>query len=79
MRTGINRGYREGPVARGIEDQTAKMPSDVFLWASFGSMGIALVFQLMGWKDKSLFVGQWAAPLLVMGLYNKLVKVQGHD
>ena len=24
-------------------------------------------------------VGQWAAPLLIMGLYNKLVKTEGHD
>jgi len=26
-----------------------------------------------------LFIGQWAAPVLLMGVYNKLVKQQGHD
>lgn len=27
----------------------------------------------------ALLVGQWAAPLLIMGLYNKVVKTEGHD
>ncbi len=27
----------------------------------------------------SNFIGQWAPTLLVLGLYNKLVKVAGHD
>ena len=26
-----------------------------------------------------MFVGQWAPSLLVIGLYNKLVKLEGHD
>jgi len=25
---------REGPIARRIEEQTAKLPSDIFLWAA---------------------------------------------
>ena len=33
---------REGTVARTIEEQTAKLPSDVFLWAAIGSMGVSL-------------------------------------
>jgi hypothetical protein len=30
-------------------------------------------------KEDSMFVGQWAAPLLLIGVYNKLVKVAGSD
>ena len=30
-------------------------------------------------KSAALLVGQWAAPLLIMGLYNKIVKTEGHD
>ncbi len=30
--------HSEGVVARTIENQTAKLPSDLFLWASVGSM-----------------------------------------
>ncbi len=32
-----------------------------------------------GRKSTALLVGQWAAPLLIMGLYNKVVKTEGHD
>ena len=73
------RQHSEGPVARTIEDQTAKLPSDVFLWAALGSMGASLFLQFSGKKDASLFIGQWAAPLLILGVYNKLVKVAGSD
>jgi hypothetical protein len=34
---------------------------------------------LRGRKHDALFVGQWAAPFLLLGIYNKLVKVAGHD
>ncbi|HUP12152.1 MAG TPA: hypothetical protein VM187_08075 [Niastella sp.] len=70
---------REGKVARSIEEQTSKLPSDVFLWASIGAMSASLVLQLMKQKHVSLFIGQWAAPFLLFGIYNKLVKQQGHD
>ena len=33
----------------------------------------------MGRHQVALFVGQWAAPILILGLYNKLVKVAGFD
>ena len=71
--------HSEGTVARMIEEQTAKLPSDTFLWAAVGSMGVALFLRLTDRKDESLFVGQWAAPLLLFGVYNKLVKVAGSD
>ena len=71
--------HSEGPIARTIEQQTAKLPSDTFLWAAVGAMGASAVFQLMGKKHASLFVGDWVAPLLLFGVYNKIVKVQGSD
>ncbi len=71
--------HGEGKVAEMIEDQTAKLPSDTFLWASVGAMSISLALTLMGKKHAGLFVGQWAAPFLLFGIYNKLVKQQGHD
>jgi hypothetical protein len=77
--TNKNPAHKEGPVARAIESQTAKLPSDIFLWAALGSMGVSLVLKLTDKKEHALFVGQWAAPFLLLGLYNKLVKVQGHD
>ncbi|RYY53532.1 MAG: hypothetical protein EOO09_17685 [Chitinophagaceae bacterium] len=61
------------------EDKTAKIPSDVFLWSALGSMAVSLGLKIAGKKHSALFVGQWAAPFLLLGVYNKLVKQEGHD
>jgi hypothetical protein len=71
--------HSEGKVAKAIEDQTAKLPSDTFLWAAFGSIATSMTLQLMGNKHGSLFVGQWAPTFLILGLYNKVVKQLGSD
>ena len=71
--------HTEGRVARAIETQTAKLPSDTFLWAAVGSMAVSMAFQATGKQHASLFVGQWAPTLLIFGLYNKLVKQLGSD
>lgn len=65
----------EGAVARRIEQRTAQLPSDTFLWAALTVMGASLVLHLSGKKHESLFVGDWAAPLLLLGVYNKIVKI----
>jgi hypothetical protein len=69
----------EGPVARAIEKRTAQLPSDIFLWAALGSIGLSLTLQLTGRRQPANFVGHWAPTFLTLGLYNKLVKVAGHD
>jgi hypothetical protein len=89
-----NRGQqREGRIARAIESQTAKVPSDIFLWAAGAAMIGSLAFQLLGPRPRvglfgrrfggpaplASFVGQWAPTLLIFGLYNKIVKVAGSD
>lgn len=71
--------HREGPVARAIEEQTAKLPSDTFLWAAFGSIGLSLVLKMIGRRHDALFVGEWAPTFLLLGIYNKLVKLHGSD
>ena len=79
MATDFNPEHKEGPVATAIEEQTAKIPSDVFLWAALASIGASLTLKIMGKRHTALFVGQWAAPFLLLGIYNKLVKLEGHD
>jgi hypothetical protein len=71
--------HAEGAVARSIEEQTAKLPSDTFLWAALGAISTSATLQMMGKQHASLFVGQWVPTLLMLGLYNKIVKVLGHD
>jgi hypothetical protein len=71
--------HAEGPVAKAIEEQTAKLPSDIFLWSALGAISTSMTLQMMGKRHASLFVGQWAPTLLILGLYNKIVKELGHD
>jgi len=79
MENVFDKGHKEGAVAKTIENQTARLPSDTFLWAAIGTMGVSLTFHLLKKKNMSLFLGQWAAPFLLFGLYNKIVKTQGND
>jgi hypothetical protein len=71
--------YSEGGLARPIEKATAQLPSDTWLWLAYGSIATSLCLKLMGRDKDALFVGQWAAPFLIHGVYNKLVKQLGHD
>lgn len=72
-------GHREGKVAKAIEQRTKKMPSDWFLWAAVGSIGLSLTMRAMNRKEDGNFIGQWAPTLLILGLYNKLVKLHGSE
>src|SRR3954452_18157303 len=71
--------YSEGYIAKTIEEQTAKLPSDIFLWAACGSIVGSLALEIAGEEKKAMFVGQWAPTFLILGLYNKLVKLHGSD
>jgi hypothetical protein len=75
----INPRRKEGGVAKAIESQTSKLPSDVFLWSAASAMATSLTLKIMKNDHLALFIGQWAAPLLLFGIYNKLVKQKGHD
>jgi len=71
--------HSEGSVAKAIEEQTAKLPSDLFLWAAGASILTSLTLKMMEKDHRALFVGQWAPTFLLLGLYNKIVKVAGSD
>lgn len=71
--------HSEGPIALSIEEQTAKIPSDTYLWAAVGAMAGSAILQVIRRKELSIFVGQWVPTLLIFGLYNKIVKVAGSD
>lgn len=70
---------KEGPVARSIESKTAKMPSDLFLWGAGAAVVGSLTLMILGKKQTANFLGQWAPTLLLLGVYNKIVKVAGHE
>jgi hypothetical protein len=79
METMTKPEHKEGRVARAIEEQTAKLPSDTFLWLAGGSIAASLTLKIMGHERTAIFVGQWAPTFLILGLYNKIVKVAGSD
>ena len=76
-----------GPARRKTEDQftktvekyTATLPSSAYLAVAIGAMGLSLVFQATGRGKWGNFIAQWAPTWLILGLYNKLVKLEGHD
>jgi hypothetical protein len=64
----------EDVTTKAIEKQTKKIPSDAFLATAFGALALSLSLKLTGRAKDAMFVGQWVAPILIMGVYNKLVK-----
>ena len=71
--------HAEGGLARPIEEYTARLPSDTFLWAAGASIAASLTLMATGNRHGALFVGQWAPTFLLLGVYNKIVKVAGPD
>ena len=43
------------------------------------SIATSLILKLLDRHHEALFVGQWAPTILILGLYNKLVKQHGSD
>ena len=62
-----------------LEEQTASLPTSLFLGAAFASILGSLSLKIAGKNEQALFVGQWAAPFLLLGIYNKMVKQHGSD
>lgn len=71
--------HREGGLAKPIEEMTAKLPSDTFLWLACGSILGSMALKACNRSHDANFVGQWAPTFLLLGVYNKLVKQLGHD
>lgn len=75
----IDQTPTEGSTTKKIEEKTSMIPSGFFLAAAGGAMLVSLLLQAKNKGQKSNFFGQWVAPILLTGLYNKIVKTLGHD
>ncbi len=71
--------HKEGEVTKAIEHYTSQVPSGTYLSLAVGSLGLSLALRLLGQKHAANFVGQWVPTILILGLYNKVVKVQGSE
>ena len=80
LKSGVEEGESgEGTLTKQIEAFTTKVPSATFLGIALGAIGVSAVLQLMGKKENAQFVGQWVPTVLLLGLYNKLVKLEGSE
>lgn len=70
----------EGEMTKKIESVTAKIPSMGYLGLALGSMALSAGIALLS-ERKTLanFVGLWVPSFMLMGIYNKLVKLEGSD
>jgi hypothetical protein len=78
--SGRAKSTKEGAFTKAIERQTAKLPSSFFLAVAAGavalSLGLAVSKKKKTWAN---FVGQWVPTILILGLYDKIVKTQGSE
>ena len=77
---GVGRGeHREGQVTRAIEHYTSQIPSGGYLTVALGAMAASAILRAIDRRDDANFIGQWVPTLLIMGLYNKIVRLQGSE
>lgn len=69
----------EGRMTKQIESVTSRVPSSTFLTLALGSIAVSAILQGIGRKNDAHFIGQWVPTILIMGLYNKLVKLEGSE
>ena len=71
--------HEEGALTKRIEHYTSQLPSGFYLSLALASMGASAGLYLSGRRGDASFVGQWAPAFLLLGVYNKLVKLEGSD
>ncbi len=59
-----------------IEQRTGRPLADILMWTALGTVVGALSFQLARKRHTGLFLGQLTPSLLMLGLYNKLSKME---
>jgi hypothetical protein len=72
-------GAQEDNLTARIESRTSKFPSTTFLALAGGAIAASAALRAVNKPDWALFVGQWTAPFLLLGIYNKMVKQHGSD
>ena len=74
-----NPDMTEDSLTKNIERYTAAVPSSAYLAVALAAIGLSLAAQLSGKGKWGNFIAQWVPTWLILGLYNKVVKTEGHD
>jgi hypothetical protein len=69
----------EDPFTKTIQRYTAGLPSSSYLGLAVGAMVVSLGLHLAGRRDAGNFIAAWVPTWLIIGLYSKVVKLEGHD
>jgi hypothetical protein len=71
--------HHEGTMTKTIEHYTSMVPSGTFLGLAVGAIGLSAMMHMAGKKEDAQFIGHWVPTILLLGLYNKMVKLHGSD
>jgi hypothetical protein len=66
-------------IDKSVKEYAASMPSAAYLGVAAGAMILSLVCELTGRNKWGNFIAQWVPVCLIIGVYNKLVKLEAHD
>jgi hypothetical protein len=69
----------EDQFTKSVEEYTAAIPSTAYLGVAIGAMALSFMFQVAGQGKWGNFIAQWVPTWLIIAVYNKLVKLEGHD
>ena len=69
----------EDSLRKSVGEYTAAVPSSAYFGIAVGAMVLSLAFQAAGRGKWGNFIAQWVPTCLIIGVYNKLVKLEGHD
>src|ERR687892_2415823 len=69
----------EDQFTKSVEEYTSAIPSSAYLGVAIGAMALSLLCQATGRGKWGNFIAQWVPTWLIIGVYNKLVKLEGHD
>lgn len=75
----VNDHRTEDQFTKSVEEYTAALPSSAYLAIAIAAMAASLALQVSGREKWGNFIAQWVPTWLVIGLYNNLVKLEGHD
>jgi hypothetical protein len=74
----VSRGdAHEGEIAAARENLASHIPSSAYFAMALGSMAVSAALQAAHKKHAAMFFGQWAAPFMLLGIYNKLAGTHG--
>ena len=69
----------EGELTSRLENLTAALPSSTWLALAGGALAGSIVLKAFGKSHAAMFIGDFAPVFMLIGVYNKLVKLHGSD